>query len=140
MGTETSEGVGTEDNENVGRKLMEEKIVDRILEGSDAAEPYAGLEVERLTSAMKKHCFIWDTLVSDLEDQYDLETCSVLSAKLSLDLASPPYSILNARAEFYAAQYVLSRESMKAAMSLIGHVMAFRAHAHLFCADLMLYH
>lgn len=39
---------------------------------------------------MKKHCFIRDTSLSDVEDEYELDTGSILTEKKNLVLAGPP--------------------------------------------------
>lgn len=40
------------------KKVKEEKIVDMLPTGSDAAKSEDEIEIEVLKSAMKKHCFI----------------------------------------------------------------------------------
>lgn len=120
--------------------MKKNNIVEKISTSSRAAKPGAGLEVEVLGSAVKKHCFIRDTFFSDLENEYEFEPGFVLKEKLNLDLASPPYNTRRARAQSGSAHGVFLKKDTETAVRLMGSVMAFRAHGHIVCSDLMFFH
>lgn len=59
---------------------MKEKFTVSIVPaGVIAAAPDTGMDVELLKSMTKKYCFIRNTSLNDLKDQYELKTGSVFT-------------------------------------------------------------
>lgn len=81
VGTEKNEAVRRDTREDEGRKVLNKNIVDTIPKDSGVAELEAGPELEVLTFAMNKCCFIRNILFKDFEDNYELDTGSALVRK-----------------------------------------------------------
>lgn len=86
--------------------MEEEDIVNTTFTGSGAAETEAGPEVDMLSSAIKKICFIRDISFKGLKEEYKLDTGSVLTEELSPVLAHSPYSSSGAQRQSSSAQDV----------------------------------
>lgn len=140
VGTGRSKEMQTEKRNEAERGMKEKDIVDKTSTGYCAAEPKAGPDRGKWKSAMKKNCFVLHTSVTDLEDESEFETGSVLTAKVSLVLTDPPYNNRNARDQSDCAHEVLSKKDVEYEMRLMGNVMARGAHGHISCADLMSHH
>lgn len=78
-------------------KVRDEDIAHTILTGQGATESEETPEVEMWRSAMKKHCFIRENSFNDLEDEYVLETGSVLAGKGNRVLADLSYNTRSER-------------------------------------------
>lgn len=59
--------------------MKEEDTVGRISTGSGPVESKAGPDVKVLRTAVNKYCFVGDILFISLQDEYELETTSVLT-------------------------------------------------------------
>lgn len=135
VGTERSMKAGTENIEEMRRKMKDEDKFSRISTGSGAAETEAEPGIEVFKSAMKNNCFIRDTLLNDLKDEYELDSGSVFIEKVVLVLANPPYSTRVERAQSDSAQDVLYKRDVDDAVRLVSSGMAFGAQGRIFCSD-----
>lgn len=71
----------TENSEEVEKDEKQKDTVQTIPTGSLAAELEAGPEVEVLKSVIKRYYVIQNTSLNALNNEYELETGSVLSGK-----------------------------------------------------------
>lgn len=79
-------------------------------------------------------------MFEDLKYEYKLETGLVLAEGMDLLLADLPYSTRDVRNQSSSAHNVFSKKSMKNLVMPMGSVMAFQAHNHILCWDLLFYH
>lgn len=84
---------------------------------------------------MIKYCFISDTSLSHFQDEYELESGSVLTEKVILGLAYPQYSTCRAQGQSSSAHFVFSKSDIEHAVRLVCNVMAFKAHNQSFRSD-----
>lgn len=138
--TAKPEDVGIECSKEVGRKVKNKKDVDKSPTGSGAAEPDARPNAKMSKSAIMKYCFIPDTLLSEFEGEYDLDTRLVLTEKLILVLDYRPYSTRRAQGQSSPAHELFSRSDMENAFRLMGTDMALGTHRQTFSSDLVFCH
>lgn len=65
--------VRTESSEEMEREVKNSNTVHTSPAGSCAAEVETEPEIELFESAIKQICFIWDTVLDELEDEHELD-------------------------------------------------------------------
>lgn len=90
-----------------------------------------------LKPAMNKYCFVGRTSFSDLEDEYDLKTGSVLTNKINLVLADSLYNTRSALCQSKSAHEGFSKRELENAVRLMSNVLFSGVHGNLLCSDLM---
>lgn len=107
--TEEVKEVRTDDGENVEREVNEKNTFDTTPTSLGAAGAERGTEVQVFESATKRKCFTRDRSLKVLEDEYSLETGSILAAKEILFLPDPRYSTRSARSQCKHAHGVFTK-------------------------------
>lgn len=124
VGKERSKEMEAENIEKVEKRMKNESTVGTISTSSGTADPDAEPEVELLNFAMKKYCFIPDTLFNEPEDDYGLKKSSGFTKKVSLLPGGPPYNTLSARGQSISAHDVSWKRDTEDAVNLVGEVVA----------------
>lgn len=89
---------------------------------------------------MTEYCCVRDAGFKKLEDLYELETVFALSGNVIVVLADPTYNTRSVRGQVSFAHDVITKIDVEDAATLICSVVAFGAHVHTFCSNLMLLH
>lgn len=121
----------------MGRELKAENTLHTIFMGSGAAKLEGGPDVGILGSAMKKYCLVREDSLKNLEDEYELETSSVLTENVNLLLTDPAYNTRVLQNQSNYAHEVVSKRYRENAFREMRNVVAPRAHGHRFCLNLM---
>lgn len=86
---------------------------------------------------MKNYGFIRDTSFKDLDGGYELDTGSVSTEHVSLNLSLLRYTTRSAGDRSDSVRGVLSKSDTKNAVKLMGSIIASGAHGHIFRSILM---
>lgn len=114
LGTEKSEKLGTVNTGDIKREVKTQDNIDPIAASSDAAKWEAGSKVELVRAAMKKYLFILYFSLNDLENEYKLDSGSILTEKVSFVAVNLQYETQSAHGRLNSSHGVFSKERFEA--------------------------
>lgn len=129
-----------ENSDDVKREMKKEDIAHTVPTCSGATEREGEPKVKLLKFVMKKYCLIRDISFNNLEDEYELETVSVLTKNVNLVLANPLAAAHSGRGHPSCVHDVSPTKYVEDAVVLMLFVMAPGARGHTICSDLMFNH